>query len=61
MACGAMTKGVTAISTELLVTVQRMGHDKTLEEVTGSQAKLYRRIEWTLPSIPTNSTMDWGD
>lgn len=56
MAYGAMTKGITAISTELLVVAQRMGLYKALVEgLTGSQAELYRRIEGTLPSIPTKS------
>lgn len=56
MAYGALTKGIAAIATELLVAAQRMGlYQALIDELTGSQATLLKRIERTLLRMPTKS------
>ena len=56
MAYGALTKGIAAIATELLVAAQRMGlYQALIDELTGSQATLLQRIERTLLRMPTKS------
>jgi 3-hydroxyisobutyrate dehydrogenase-like beta-hydroxyacid dehydrogenase len=56
MVYGALTKGFAAIATELLVAAQRMGlYQALIDELTGSQGELLRRIERTMLSMPTKS------
>jgi 3-hydroxyisobutyrate dehydrogenase-like beta-hydroxyacid dehydrogenase len=56
MAYGALTKGVAAIATELLVAARRMGlYTALVAELNVSQAPLYHRIERTLPAMPTKA------
>jgi 3-hydroxyisobutyrate dehydrogenase-like beta-hydroxyacid dehydrogenase len=56
MTYGALTKGIAAIATELLVAAQRMGlYQALIDELSGGQATLLRRIERTLLTMPTRS------
>jgi len=56
MVYGALTKGFAAIATELLVAAQRMGlYQSLIDELTGSQGELLRRIERSVLSMPTRS------
>jgi len=56
MVYGALTKGFTAIATELLVAAQRMGlYHALMNELTGSQGELLRRMERTVVSMPPRS------
>jgi len=56
MTYGALTKGIAAIATELLVAAQRMGlYQALINELAGGQAMLLRRIERTLLTMPTRS------
>jgi 3-hydroxyisobutyrate dehydrogenase-like beta-hydroxyacid dehydrogenase len=56
MCYAALTKGLTALSTELLTAAQVMGVSETLrEEFELSQPALYKRMEMTLPSMPERS------
>ena len=56
MMYGALTKGIAAIATELLVAAQRMGlYQALIDELAGGQATLLRRIERTLLTMPTRS------
>ena len=56
MTYGALTKGIAAIATELLVAAQRMGlYQALIDELAGGQATLLRRIERTLLTMPTRS------
>jgi 3-hydroxyisobutyrate dehydrogenase-like beta-hydroxyacid dehydrogenase len=56
MCYAALTKGLTALSTELLTAAQVMGISETLkEEFQSSQPALYKRMESVLPSMPERS------
>jgi len=53
MTYAALTKGITAISTELLVAAWRMGlYEPLMEEFRQSQAERYASMERSLPSMP---------
>jgi 3-hydroxyisobutyrate dehydrogenase-like beta-hydroxyacid dehydrogenase len=53
MVYAALTKGLTALSTELLVAARQMGlYRDLLEEFRMSQAQEYGRMEKALPSMP---------
>lgn len=56
MAYAALTKGMAAISTELLIAAKRMGlYDALVDAFQARQSVLYQRIARTLPSMPTRS------
>ena len=53
MCYAALTKGLTALATELLVSAERLGLAEPLRaELTGSQGTLYEWIGKSLPSMP---------
>jgi 3-hydroxyisobutyrate dehydrogenase-like beta-hydroxyacid dehydrogenase len=56
MCYAALTKGLSALSTELLTAAQVMGVSETLRsEFQLSQSALYKRMELGLPSMPERS------
>ncbi len=56
MCYAALTKGLTALSTELLVAAEKLGVSEILrQEFEASQAALYKRMENGLPSMPERS------
>ncbi len=56
MCYAALTKGLTALSTELLVAAERLGASEALAaEFAQSQADLYQRMARSLPSMPAKS------
>jgi hypothetical protein len=56
MCYAALTKGLTALSTELLVAAQALGVGKALEEeFRQSQSAMLVRMEKGLPSMPPKS------
>lgn len=56
MCYAALTKGLTALSTELLTAAKVMGVEESLRaELKASQPALYKRMELGLPSMPERS------
>lgn len=56
MAYGALTKGLTAISTQLLIAAWRMGlYDELIELFKNSQAVQLQRMERVVPRMPSRS------
>jgi 3-hydroxyisobutyrate dehydrogenase-like beta-hydroxyacid dehydrogenase len=56
MCYAALTKGLTALSTELLVAAEMLGISEIMrKELETSQAALYKRMENGLPSMPERS------
>jgi 3-hydroxyisobutyrate dehydrogenase-like beta-hydroxyacid dehydrogenase len=56
MTYAALTKGITALSTELLVAAWRLGlYDALLQELRVSQAERYAAMERSLPAMPTKA------
>ena len=53
MTYAALTKGITAISTELLIAAWRMGlYEALVKEIRESQAERYALMERSLPTMP---------
>ena len=56
MCYASLTKGLTALCTELLTTAEILGVSEALgEEFKLSQSALYERMEQSLPSMPPKS------
>jgi len=56
MVYAAMTKGTTALSTELLIAARRLGlYDVLVQELRESQAERYTALERSLPAMPTKA------
>lgn len=56
MCYAALTKGLTALSTELLVAAEKLGVSEILrQEFEASQSALYKRMEAGIPSMPERS------
>jgi 3-hydroxyisobutyrate dehydrogenase-like beta-hydroxyacid dehydrogenase len=56
MAYASLTKGLTAISTQLLIAAKKMGlFESLIEEFKKSQAELYSRMERSIPHMPYRS------
>jgi 3-hydroxyisobutyrate dehydrogenase-like beta-hydroxyacid dehydrogenase len=56
MAYGALTKGLAAISTQLLIAAWKMGlYNDLIEDFMKSQAELYKWMERRVPRMPNRS------